>query len=142
LITKLKYQKTMKKIIVLLGFAVLIFSCSKNDSILEYKILPITDAKTPAFFEYGAIDTIAVKYELPDGCHQFWSVYYKYDNNKRIVAINAINDLESICTQAVIEKEIKIPIHISQQENYIFRFYKGKDTDGKSIFEEIEVPVN
>ena len=39
------------------------------------------------------------------------------------------------------EKEIKIPIQILQQENYLFRFYKGKDTNGKSIFEEIEVPV-
>lgn len=132
----------MKKIIILLGFALLIFSCSNNDPIFEYKILPITEAKTPAFFEHGTIDTIAVKYELPNGCHQFWSVYYEYDNNTRIVAINAFNDLESICTQVVIEKEIKIPIHILQQENYIFRFYKGKDADGKSIFEEIEVPVN
>ena len=131
----------MKKIILLFSFALFLFSCSETEPAIEFKILPIKEAQTPAFFELGTIDTIAVKYELPNGCHQFWSVYYDYDKNARIVAINAINDLESICTQAVIEKEIKIPIQILQQENYLFRFYKGKDTDGKSIFEEIEVPV-
>ncbi|MDP5093865.1 MAG: hypothetical protein NWQ17_11185 [Polaribacter sp.] len=131
----------MKKIILLFSFALFLFSCSETEPTIEFKILPIKEAQTPAFFEHGTIDTIAVKYELPNGCHQFWSVYYDYDKNARIVAINAINDLESICTQAVIEKEIKIPIQILQQENYLFRFYKGKDTDGKSIFEEIEVPV-
>jgi hypothetical protein len=131
----------MKKIILLFSFALFLFSCSETEPSLKFKILPIKEAKTPDFFEYRTLDTIVIKYDLPNGCHQFWSVYYEYDKNARIVAVNAINDLESICTQAVIEKEIKIPIQILQQENYLFRFYKGKDTNGKSIFEEIEVPV-
>ncbi|MDP4989184.1 MAG: hypothetical protein NWP54_03415 [Polaribacter sp.] len=131
----------MKKIILLFSFALFLFSCSETEPTIEFKILPIKEAQTPAFFEHGTIDTISVKYDLPNGCHQFWSGYYEYDKNARIVAVNAINDLESICTQTVIEKEIKIPIQILQQENYLFRFYKGKDTNGKSIFEEIEVPV-
>jgi len=102
----------------------------------------VKEAKTPDFFEFGSIDTISVKYELPNNCYQFWSIYYEYDTNKRIVAINAIHDLESICTQATIEQEIKIPIQVLQEENYIFKFYKGKDANGENIFEEIEVPVN
>jgi hypothetical protein len=121
---------------------VLFFSCSESEPTVEFKILAIREAKTPAFFEYRTLDTIVVKYDLPNGCHRFWSVYYEYDKNTRIVAINALNDLESICTQATIEKEIKIPIQVLQKENYIFRFYKGKDSNGVNIFEEIEVPVN
>ena len=53
----------MKKIILLFSFALFLFSCSETEPTIEFKILPIKEAQTPAFFEHGTIDTIAVKYE-------------------------------------------------------------------------------
>ena len=69
-------------------------------------------------------------------------MYYEIERNSRIVAINALLDNEISCTQATIEQEIKIPVHVLQEEDYVFRFYKGKDTEGNSIFDNVTVPVN
>jgi hypothetical protein len=33
-------------------------------------------------------------------------------------------------------------VRASQEEDYIFKFWKGKDTNGENIFEEVIVPVN
>jgi len=83
-----------------------------------------------------------LKYTLPNAYFAFDNVYYEYQRNSRIVGINVIEDLENTCNQTTIEKEIKLPIHILQEEDYIFKFYKGKNTNGALIFEEITGPVN
>lgn len=132
----------MKKIAISIVFLIIFLACSNAEPIFELKILPVKDAKTPAFFEHGTIDTISIKYELPNRCHSFKGVYYKYDNTARIVAIYTLFDVESTCPESIIEQEIDIPIHVLQQENYIFKFYKGKNSNGENVFEEIEVPVN
>ena len=132
----------MKKIITGILFLFLLISCSENEPIFELEILPIKSAKTPSSFTYRTSDTIVLQYTLPSACYSYRGLYYEYDRNTRVVAINALNDKELNCTQATIEKEVKIPIHVLQEEDYIFKFYKGKDTNGKSIFEEITVPVN
>lgn len=132
----------MKKIYLLFVLSLFMFSCGDSfDPVFELRLLPIDQAQTPVSFEYRTSDTITLKYTLPSNCYRFRSVYYEYERNARVVAINALYDLESVCTQATIEEEIKIPIHVLQEDNYIFKFYKGKNSDGDSIFEEVEVPV-
>lgn len=132
----------MKKILVLPLFIFLFISCDDYTPIYELKILPINEAKTPVSFTYRTSDTITLKYTLPNACYTFRNLYYESERNSRVVAIYALKDSEITCTQATIEKELKIPIHVLQEEDYLFKFYKGKDADGKSIFEEITVPVN
>ena len=132
----------MKKILVLPLFIFLFISCDDYTPIYELKILPIIEAKTPVSFTYRTSDTITLKYTLPNACYTFRNLYYESERNSRVVAVYALKDSEITCTQATIEKELKIPIHVLQEEDYLFKFYKGKDADGKSIFEEITVPVN
>ena len=132
----------MKKLIVFVLFLSLIYSCTSNDPNLELKILPVKSAIVPAEFQYRTVDTLVLKYDLPNACYSFRSVYYEIERNSRIVAINALLDNEISCTQATIEQEIKIPVHVLQEEDYVFRFYKGKDTEGNSIFDNVTVPVN
>ena len=134
----------MKKIIYLLIIGFTLYSCSNNEiePRFEFEIFSITEAKTPTSFTFGTIDTVTVKYKFPNGCYRFRSLYYEYQDTTRVVAINAIIDLDAICAQETEEKELKIPIQVFQEENYLFKFFKGKDADGKNIFEEIEVPVN
>ena len=131
----------MKKFALII-LSLFVLSCSEEAPLLEFSTLPIDEAKTPVSFTYKTSDTIVLKYTLPNACFSFNNVYYEYDRNSRIVGINVIKDLEKTCNQATIEKEIKLPIHVLQEEDYIFKFYKGKDANGELIFEEITVPVN
>ena len=132
----------MKKLIILLFISALVFSCTEEEPILELKVLPIKEAKTPVRLQYRNVDTLTLKYTLPNACYTFRNVYYERERNSRVIAINAVLDSEKICTQATIDEEIKIPIHVLQEEDYTFKFFKGKDADGNSIFKEIIVPVD
>ena len=94
------------------------------------------------FPQVTVYDTIKVTYELPSSCYEFHSLYYQYKETTRIVAIRSLEILGENCPQVVIEKELEIPITVSQKEDYLFKFWKGKDNNGEDIFEEKVVPVN
>ena len=132
----------MKKF-ALIFFIAFLASCSvkdENNSVL--KLLPIDEAITPQKFTLGTTDTITIKYSLPSGCHYFHSLYYQYQDTTRIVAIRALENLDLNCTQALFQKELKFPVKVLQREDYVFKFWKGKDANGKDLFEEKIVPVN
>jgi hypothetical protein len=131
----------MKKYFSLFGLIILIFACTKTDINFRYALLPIDSAITPSSFILGKTDTIKVKYSLPNSCYSFLDVYYDYQQNARVIAIQALKDTESICTQDLVQKEVRIPIKPLQKENYVFKFWKGKDTSGNDTFEEIIVTV-
>jgi len=119
-------------------------SCSLDDdenTNFALKTLPIKEAVVPTEFEFGSSYTIKVLYDLPDGCHSFYDLYYEYKDFSRIVAITAIVDLNASCTEAIIEKEHEFIVNINQSEDYTFRFWKGEDSQGNDIFEDIVVPV-
>ncbi|PQB02976.1 hypothetical protein BST83_16595 [Polaribacter filamentus] len=135
----------MKKFTLLLFGLLVFYSCLNNDKDeLNYSFdyLPIDEAIAPVSFTYGQIDTITVKYSLPNGCYHFNEIYYETIDTTRIVAISAFVELNSHCTLAIIQEEKKIPVKASQVEDYVFKFYKGKDSNGENIFEEVVVPVN
>lgn len=131
----------MKKLALFI-LTLVITSCSLDEPNYQYKLLTIKESTVPQSFKFGEIDTVKVTYELPNSCHEFHSLYYQYKDTTRIVAIRVIEFSDEICTQAIIEKELKIPITVSQSEDYVFKFWKGKDNNGEDIFEEKIVPVN
>lgn len=134
----------MKKIITLILGAFLFYSCLNNNDLqnFKYEFIPIDKAITPASFTFGEKDTITLKYTFVNGCYGFNNVYYQYQDTTRVVAINAFVNLSEDCTLALIEEEYKLVVHASQKEDYLFKFYKGKDSIGENIFEEIIIPVN
>ncbi|OSY88995.1 hypothetical protein WH52_04865 [Tenacibaculum holothuriorum] len=125
----------MKKTI-LVFLIILYVSCSIDDPDYRYKLLPIQESETPQSFKFGEVDTIKVKYTLPNTCFSFHSLYYEYRDTTRIVAIRTLEKLEETCQEISVERELKFPVKVSQKEDYIFKFWKGKDSDGKDIFEE------
>jgi hypothetical protein len=132
----------MKKLISIAFIALLYTSCSENEEAnFYYVVLPVEEATIPASFEWNQTYDITLKYELPNGCHFFYSLYYKTEDTKRVIAINAIVNDEDACTEALITKEHTFKIKATQKERYILKIYKGIDEDGESIFEEITVPV-
>ncbi|MGJ8743395.1 hypothetical protein [Polaribacter sp.] len=135
----------MKKII-LLAFGLLIFySCLNNNDNSDsygYEYLPIDEATTPANFTFGETDTITIKYSLPNGCYAFDRLYYEVKDTTRIVAVTALVNLSEDCTQAIIQDEFEFLVTANQEEDYVFKFFKGTDSAGENIFEEVVVPVN
>lgn len=97
---------------------------------------------SPVSFTFGETDTLKLKYTLPNGCYHFNDVYYEYKDSTRIVAIRASIELDAYCTEALIMEEYDLLVTAKQEEDYLFKFWKGTDNDGENIFEEVIVPVN
>jgi hypothetical protein len=135
----------MKKFIVLVLGLFLCYSCldeHNNDLNFEYKLLTIDEYTAPASFTFGETDTIKVKYSLPNGCHSFNSIYYEYKDTARIVAVRSLVALNKDCTQAITQEEYKFLVTANQTKDYVFQFWKGTDSNGENIFEDVVVPVN
>lgn len=133
----------IKNILVSILVLFTVSSCSLEDdnSNLSIETLPIKEAMVPIEFDFGSIYKLKVVYDLPSGCHSFYDLYYQYENTARIIAINSVVNTNLACTEALIEREYEFEVNVTQQEDYIFKFWKGTDNDGKDIFEEIKVPV-
>ena len=135
----------MKNFLVTFLVAITLVSCSLgNDghTNLELKTLPIKEYVVPTEFDYGLSYTIKVVYDLPDGCHAFYDLYYKQEETSRIVAISALVDTQAVCTEVITTKEHEFVVNIAQSRDYTFRFWKGEDNNGNDIFEDVIVPVN
>lgn len=130
----------MKKVIFIFSLLFLV-SCTADDE-FQLHLLTIDEAVTPASLTSGDVEFITVKYTLPSPCYSFYNLYYEYQGTSRIVAIRALEDLSTACAQTTVEAEYTFPLQVSQTEDYTFKFWKGKDSNGEDIFEEIVVPVN
>tara|TARA_B110000503_G_scaffold138819_1_gene225757 strand:+ start:633 stop:1034 length:402 start_codon:yes stop_codon:yes gene_type:complete len=133
----------MKKILLVVFTSIVLLSCSDNDVIdFEYTFVPIDEVTAPVSFTFGETDTLKLKYTLPNSCYHFNDVYYQYRDSTRIVAISAIKELDTYCTESLITAEFNLLVTARQEEDYLFKFWIGKDSDGENIFEEVIVPVN
>jgi len=130
----------------LLFFGLLVFySCFDNNQEApnyRFEYLPIDSVITPESFTFGQTDTITMTYSLPNGCYSFNQIYYEVKDTTRIVAVTAIVELDMFCTEAIIQEETKFIVKASQQEDYVFQFFKGIDSIGTALYEEVIVPVN
>jgi len=134
----------IKNILVTFLLVFTFSSCSLDDDSntnLSFKTLAIKEAVFPDEFEFGSSYTVKVTYDLPNGCHSFYNLYYEYKGTSRIVAITALFDLNATCTEVIIEKEHEFVVNVNQREDYTFRLWKGEDSEGNDIFEDIIVPV-
>jgi nitrate/TMAO reductase-like tetraheme cytochrome c subunit len=132
-----------KKITVLCLLTVFVSSClNDNEHNLTHELLPIDEAIVPASFIFGQKDTIAIKYTLKNSCYHFDNLYYEYQDTSRVVAVSAFVSLEDACAEIISQKEYKFAVNVTQQEDYVFKFWKGTDSNGENIFEEIIVSVD
>lgn len=133
-----------KKFLILFALTVVFNACSlDDDDNLYYSIetLPIKEAIVPAEFEFGSFYDITVTYDLPSSCHFFDQLYYEYEGTSRIVAVNAGVLENTDCEDSITEKEFTFTVRVEQVEDYLFKFWNGKDNSGNDIFIEILVPV-
>jgi len=135
----------MKKIIVLF-ITSLLFSCSFDDGgqpQVSYEFLPIEAVDIPSEFQLNEKYEITLTYFRPTDCHGFNNVFFETDSNSRTVAVVAAKYVteENPCDTINTEQEASFSLLASQRENYLFKFWKGKDDQGEDIYLEIEVPV-
>lgn len=143
-LTSIKPKILIMKKYILLLLSVVTFTACLNDDGPEYsyEILEVKEATVPDSFTFGEDGEITITYDLPSACYSFHSLYYEYQDTARIVAVNALKREINSCSEALIEKEHTFLVNVTQQEDYVFKFWKGTDADGNNIFEEKVVPVN
>ncbi|PQJ80022.1 hypothetical protein [Polaribacter porphyrae] len=134
----------MKKVLLFIFGLLLFYACSvDNDQPnFRYELLTVDDYIVPTSFTFGQQDTIKVKYSLTNGCYSFDNIYYQYQDTARIVAVRAFVMLDETCTDVVTEGIFDLIVTPIQRQDYLFKFWKGTDSNGENIFEEVVVPVN
>ena len=136
----------MKKIVLLLIMAFAINSCDISDdqpnSHLE--VVPVESYTLPESFTHDQSYTIKLKYLRPTECHYYEGIYYsKYLNTRTIgIQMGVLDDKDcKPLTGDPIETSFNFIVTSSVGSTYKFKFYKGEDTSGNDIFDEVEIPV-
>lgn len=133
----------MKKFIVLFLSVFTFYSCLKDDGPnIRYEFLKVDSATTPENFTFGEVDTIKIKYTLPNSCYSFNGLFYQKRDTTRIIAGTAIVDLENACTEHIRQEEYAFTVEVLQEKDYVFKFWKGKNDIGEDIYDEVIIPVN
>jgi hypothetical protein len=139
----------MKKIILLFVIFSTLLSCSPDDkgSTYKFEIIKVESFEVPTEFISGETYQIKVKYKRPTSCHYFNNIYFNKESNIRKIAIECIVEERDNCvalTDNNIEIEYVFNFQVVQESgsNYLFKFFKGKNQAGESIFEEVTIPVN
>ncbi len=134
----------MKKIIALALLWASFLSCSPDNDYpnYSYEVLPVASYEVPASFKLGETYTITLKYQKPTSCYGYQGIYYDKNLNVRTIGIQAVVDKDQICNQALPPlSEVSFQFYVTNTGSYIFKFYKGKDANGVSQFEEKEIKV-
>jgi hypothetical protein len=134
----------MKKIVLLFILISSFLSCSTdNDSpSYTYSVLPVVSFTVPTSFTLGKTYEIKLKYQKPTSCHIYQGIYYDKDSNTRTIAVQTAVQKDQVCTADIPPiSEVSFNFIPTNTGSYIFKFYKGKDADGKDIFESVEIPV-
>lgn len=134
----------MRKIIAVLVTTLLFVSCSADDSQddFHFEVLPVHSYVVPSQFTLGETYPITINYLRPSTCHGFSGFYYDKSLNVRTIAIQSIVSNASSCTDLqneIVEKSFNF--HVTSNGSYIFKFWKGVDSNNQNIYEEVEVEV-
>ncbi|WP_136667651.1 hypothetical protein [Flavobacterium sp. H122] len=129
-----------------LCIAVLFFgfiSCTIDDGVdFHYELLPVDSVELPDEFKRDSIYEIPFKYSRPTTCYAFDGFYYRREANVRTIAIGTIVFEQNNCRPPTTNPLTAVLYFKPTVENsYIFKIWKGKDTNGQNIFEETEIPV-
>ena len=134
----------MKKIVLFVILITSLLSCSvdNDNTTYTYSVLPVESYVVPASFTLGETYSIKLKYQKPTACHIYQGIYYEKNLNTRTIAIQTALQNNQVCTQEVPPiSEVSFNFTVTNTGSYIFKFYKGKDTAGEDIFEDVEIPV-
>ncbi|MFC4816531.1 MULTISPECIES: hypothetical protein [unclassified Flavobacterium] len=136
----------MRKVFLLLVAVILLGSCSLGDdngTKFHTELLPIESADLPDEFKNDSIYELPFTYVRPSTCHLFEGFYYAKDANIRTIAIHTSVIEQGGCTTPTVNPITeKLQFRPSSSyTSYIFKLWKGEDSNGVDVFEEVEIPV-
>lgn len=134
----------MKKIVLFVVLITSFLGCSidNDNTSYAYNVLPIESYIVPAKFILGETYVIKLKYQKPTPCHSYQGIYYDKNLNTRTIAIQTAVKNNQACTQDIPPiAEVSFNFTATNIGTYIFRFYKGKNTKGEDVFEDVEISV-
>ena len=138
----------MKKILLLFFTLVTLSSCSINDddqpqNNILYAYAPIDEVVMPESFVLGQEYEIEITYTNPSPCHEMFGFEYVPENQTHYFGIvSSFNPNDPLCSDEVGSTEEYIwKFRANRNENYIFKFWTGIDSNGEAVFLTREVEV-
>ena len=114
-----------------------------NNRNVYFELLPVDSVIMPAEFHVNTENLIVIKFLRPTSCHAFDSFYYVKDGFTRTVAVQSYvveeNGGCTTLTNQIAEQTLRF--QPTETGTYTFKFWKGKDSNGANIFEEITIDV-
>ncbi|WP_066223130.1 hypothetical protein [Formosa haliotis] len=148
----------MKKLILLFVAVLTLVSCHENDSeSYTYEFLPTEEVTIPEEeMIIGETYLISMDYVLPTTCDSYDRLFYEKSKLREVVdgetIITEIRTLAIVARTVVTSDSECDDINEEAQTNieftpivagpYIFKFWVGRDEDGKDVFEEYPVQVS
>lgn len=120
-------------------------ACSLDDgSNIKYVPLTVVSAEVPDSFELGQVYEIKVTYLNPNNCTFFegFDIHKHELTTREVYPIGAeiIDDHE--CQEIATEVERTFNFEVIYDQDYLFQFWTGQDSNGVDQYIEIPVPVN
>ncbi len=132
----------LKRLCFVVLITTLFVQCSPEEDRIRFEIMPFLNIEFPETLEFGETYDIVYTYKRPTSCHGHDGIIFNAQGNMRILHIQNIvllrDDCEAIENQ-ILERTFKL--QVSQQEDYIFKYYVGKDDEENLLYEQITVPV-
>lgn len=122
-------------------------ACSLDDddaTNFKYVNLKVISADVPEAFEFGGKYTISVTYANPNTCTYFegFDIHKHQLTEREVYPIGTELTGNDDCQESTEEVEVTFDFEVIYKEDYLFKFWTGKNVDGEDEYIEIAVPVN
>ncbi len=133
----------MKKTLFFLMLTLVIIGCSKEDETqVHYEYVPVNSVQLPTEFKRDSVYDLPFTYVRPSTCHFFDGFYYDKSSNIRTIAfVNGVLEQDNCTTAPVNPLTEFLRFKPTTEDSYIFKLWKGEDSNGNDIYEEHEIPV-
>lgn len=135
----------MKKILVLTGFLAMLSmsSCGTEDDLaLRFEPLRVINVNFPENIQALESYQVGVTYLRPSSCHYFEGFDYEYtgENETTVFLIASVFN-DQPCQELSVELETSFEFKPESVGTYVFRFWQGKNADGKDAYYIADVLV-
>lgn len=136
----------MKRLLLLLFVVVAFSACSSDDDNADdllFDYAPIGSVEIPTTFVLGEEYEIKITFTYPSPCHKMFGFEYVPENDTHYFGIVTTYDPnDPLCSDEVGTTEEYIwKFRANRNENYIFKFWAGTDSNGEAVFLTKEVQV-
>ena len=135
----------MKKYILIIVVVLINYSCSLDDggSNTSHQLLPIESIELPDEFVLNQQYYIDFTFIRPTNCHAYEGLFLKAENEVRVVAVQSVVYSGATCEELTEDNIVSktFVFDVMYDQTYVFRIWKGIDSSGEEVYEEIQVPV-